>query len=125
MAAMLELADILYDINLEVQNGRDFGVYIKGVTYAIYPTGYVEDSDAVQCHLVQKKKPTRNSSDGLGGLSTYPDFFSNIVNQYLRLLAIYFHHIAVRCFLYYVTGTIAVVEIPSDVDLQQSFSGFE
>ncbi|KAK1758867.1 serine/threonine protein kinase [Echria macrotheca] len=71
IAAMLEYADILYDVNLEDESGKESGVYLEGVEYTIYPTGHVEDSDVVQWHLVRKENPL--ADNGHRNTSAAPD----------------------------------------------------
>jgi len=46
--AMLEMAEILYDVNLEDDDGNDAGVYLDGISYMLYPTAYIHDHNAVQ-----------------------------------------------------------------------------
>ena len=71
MAAMLEFADILYDINLEDENGMDSGVYLEGAAYTIYPTGYNKTSNSVQWHLVQRASPMLDGRDGHNNPSAF------------------------------------------------------
>ncbi|KAF2964221.1 hypothetical protein GQX73_g9348 [Xylaria multiplex] len=59
--AMLEMAEILYDVNLEDDNGNDTGVYFGGISYTLYPTAYIEDLHTIQWHL--EKKHRRDHSD--------------------------------------------------------------
>lgn len=52
--AMLEMADVLYDVNLEDGDGNDAGIYFDGVFWMLYPTAYIEDRKTIQWHLVRK-----------------------------------------------------------------------
>jgi len=54
VAAMLELAEILYDVNLEDDDGNDAGVYFDGIFWRLYPTAYFEETNTVQWHLLRK-----------------------------------------------------------------------
>jgi hypothetical protein len=54
--AMLEMANILDEVNLEDEDGNDTGVYYDGVSYVLYATDYFEDERTVQWHLRRKTK---------------------------------------------------------------------
>ncbi|KAK3316875.1 hypothetical protein B0H66DRAFT_306995 [Apodospora peruviana] len=53
---MLEMADVLYDINLEDKDGKLSGVYFDGVSYVLYPTRYIAEENTVQWHLKRKRE---------------------------------------------------------------------
>lgn len=53
---MLETAGILYDVNLEDDEGNDAGVYFDGISYVLYPTAHIPDQKTVQWHVEDKRK---------------------------------------------------------------------
>lgn len=61
--AMLEMANILYDVALEDDDGKDAGVYFDGISYSLYPTAYFEDQKVVQWHLVSKSASLEDDND--------------------------------------------------------------
>jgi hypothetical protein len=54
LAAMLDMAEILYDVNLEDENGNNSGIYFEGISYTLYPTTYSDDRSTIQWHLQRK-----------------------------------------------------------------------
>ncbi|KAK7931227.1 hypothetical protein PG985_001939 [Apiospora marii] len=54
VGAMFELAEILYDVNLENDEGLDAGIYFDGTAWRLYPTLHVSESQTVQWHLSAK-----------------------------------------------------------------------
>jgi len=52
--AMLEMAEILYDVILEDDDGNDAGVYFEGISYTLYPTAYIQSHNTIQWHLESK-----------------------------------------------------------------------
>ncbi|KAF2023875.1 hypothetical protein EK21DRAFT_79993, partial [Setomelanomma holmii] len=63
--AMLELAEIVCDVNLEDENGNDAGIYFDGVSSVLYPTAYVEleESKVIQWHLAWSSDRTLKDRD--------------------------------------------------------------
>ncbi|KAJ8131019.1 hypothetical protein O1611_g2604 [Lasiodiplodia mahajangana] len=61
--AMLGMADILYDVNLEGGEGKGAGIYFDGILYTLYPTAYVQESRAIQWHLKSKIEPLDGDQD--------------------------------------------------------------
>ncbi len=59
--AMLELAGILYYVDLREAGESDYGIYFRGMSSILYPTDYFVDTNTVQWHLV-----TNTESAGLG-----------------------------------------------------------
>jgi hypothetical protein len=53
---MLEMTNILDEVELEDENGNSTGVYFDGISYVLYPTGYLVAQDTVQCHVRRKLK---------------------------------------------------------------------
>jgi len=60
-SAMLEMANILCDVNLEDENGNYRGVYFDGSSFVLYATGYFAQQNTVQWHL--RKKYTGKERD--------------------------------------------------------------
>lgn len=52
--AMLQMADIMYGVNLKGDGGKDAGVYFDGISYTLYPTAYIRDQHTIQWHLESK-----------------------------------------------------------------------
>jgi hypothetical protein len=67
--AMLELAEVLYDVTLEDDEGHHTGIYLNGVFWTLYPTRYIEEGNTIQWHLT--KKPTGK----VVGQSLTPDHY--------------------------------------------------
>jgi hypothetical protein len=59
--AMLELAEILYDVTLEDDKGNYAGVYFHGVFWMLYPTKHIKEPSTIQWHLT--KKPADKESN--------------------------------------------------------------
>ena len=51
LGAILELAEILYDVSMEDDKGEGAGLYFDGVLWKLYPTAYDADRNVVQWHL--------------------------------------------------------------------------
>lgn len=54
--AMLEMADILCDVNLEDEEGNFAGVYFDSAKFVLYATHYFKEENAVQWHLRRKSR---------------------------------------------------------------------
>jgi hypothetical protein len=54
--AMLEIANIIDEVELEDENGNPTGVYFDGISYVLYPTSYLVAQDTVQWHVRRKPK---------------------------------------------------------------------
>lgn len=49
---MLELAGILYHVNVQDADNGDYGIYFKGMSSILYPTQHFDDTNVIQWHLV-------------------------------------------------------------------------
>jgi hypothetical protein len=58
---MLEMAEVLYDVNLEDENGNGTGICFDGFSYALYPIGSFDGGKTIQWHL--EKKPEGAEQD--------------------------------------------------------------
>lgn len=45
--AMLEIAGILYDVNMEDDDENDAGIYLDRIFWMLYPTAYIEESNTI------------------------------------------------------------------------------
>jgi hypothetical protein len=54
LEALLEMTETLYDVNLEVDDGNDVGVYFDGTSYTLYPAAYIQDRHVIPRHLEAK-----------------------------------------------------------------------
>jgi hypothetical protein len=54
--AMLEMADVLCDVNLEDDEGNRTGVYFDSASFVLYATAYLAEENTVQWHLKKKSK---------------------------------------------------------------------
>lgn len=61
---LLEMANVLYDVNFESEDGLAKGIYFDGIAWRLYPTAYIEETNTVQWHLV-KKGPHEENHQGL------------------------------------------------------------
>lgn len=62
IGAMLEMAEILYDVNLEDDDGKDAGTYFDGIVWRLYPTAYNKEQNTVQWHLIPKTAEDENQA---------------------------------------------------------------
>ena len=49
---MLDLAGILYQVDLSDLGSQKIGIYFRGISSLLYPTAYFEDMHSVQWHLI-------------------------------------------------------------------------
>jgi hypothetical protein len=50
---MLEMAGILYDVDLEDDDVKDVGTYFDGIFWMLYPTAFIEERKPIQWNLVK------------------------------------------------------------------------